>query len=184
MFDLGTVRLDTKRLTLRRITMDDVDAMYKNWASDPLVAKGAGWPKHENRLETEGIVSQWVENYLHAHTYHWVVVEKQSGEPFGTISAISVSEKNETCEVGYCFGQAWWDKGYATEALKEVLSFLLKDVGLFLVEAKHRRLNPASGRVMEKAGMLFEAVLKNRRYDQETGMREDLLVYTMERDGK
>jgi hypothetical protein len=48
--------------------MNDVDAMYENWASDPLVAKGAGWPKHENRLETEGIVSRWVENYLHAHT--------------------------------------------------------------------------------------------------------------------
>jgi ribosomal-protein-alanine N-acetyltransferase len=94
-----------------------------------------------------------------------------------------VSEKNETCEVGYCFGQAWWNKGYATEALKKVLSFLLNDVGLFLVEAKHQRLNPASGRVMKKAGMLFEAVLKNRRYDHDTGMREDLLVYTMERDG-
>lgn len=180
MKDLGTVTLETERLLLRRITMDDVDAMYETWACDPLVAKGAGWPVHQNREETARIISQWMENYDEPHNYHWVVIEKQSGKPFGTISGMSVSEKNETCEVGYCFGRAWWNKGYATEALKAVLRFLLEDVGIFLVEAKHRRENPASGRVMEKAGMRLEAALKNRRYDAETGVREDLLVYSIQ----
>ncbi|MCE5235212.1 MAG: GNAT family N-acetyltransferase [Clostridiaceae bacterium] len=181
MKDLGTVTLETERLLLRRIAIEDTDAMYENWASDPLVAKGAGWPVHQKREETARIVSGWVKEYEAPHCYHWVVIEKQSGKPFGTISGKCASERNETCEVGYCYGRTWWGKGYATEALKEVLRFLLGDVGLFLIEAKHRRGNPASGRVMEKADMRFEAALKNRVYDAETGVRDDYLIYSIER---
>ena len=182
MNDLGTLPLETERLLLRRITLDDANAMYENWASDPLVANGAGWPAHKKPEDTAALVAKWTEAYAKPHTYHWVAVEKSSSKPFGTISGMRVSEKNETCELGYCFGQAWWNKGYATEAAVAVLRFLLFEAGFFLVECMYRSNNPASGRVMEKAGMRFEAVLKNRRRDEETGLRSDLIVYTATRD--
>lgn len=35
----GTVTLETERLILRRFTMDDAEAMFRNWASDPEVTK-------------------------------------------------------------------------------------------------------------------------------------------------
>lgn len=46
-----------------------------------------------------------------------------------------------------------------------VINYLLDECEVHIVEAKHHSTNPASGRVMEKAGMIKEAVLKDRRYD-------------------
>ena len=46
-----------------------------------------------------------------------------------------------------------------------------------MVEAKHYSTNPASGKVMQKAEMQKEAVLKDRRFDEETGQYYDLICY-------
>ena len=47
-----------------------------------------------------------------------------------------------------------------TEALKAVMDFLFDEVGLNRVAACHDPNNPASGRVMEKAGMKYEGILR------------------------
>jgi len=35
----GTVKLETERLILRRFVLDDANAMFYNWASNPEVTK-------------------------------------------------------------------------------------------------------------------------------------------------
>ena len=70
----------------------------------------------------------------------------------------------------------------ATEALKSILDYLLNTCEFHLVEAKHYSLNPASGKVMDKAGMIKEAVLKERRYDSETNTYCDLIYYFKKKD--
>lgn len=42
----GTQKIKTPRLTLRRFTMDDVPAVYSNWASDSEVTEFLRWPAH------------------------------------------------------------------------------------------------------------------------------------------
>jgi [ribosomal protein S5]-alanine N-acetyltransferase len=54
---------------------------------------------------------------------------------------------------GFWFSPAVWGLGYATEALLEVLRFGFEERGLIRIEANHLAINPASGRVMEKAGL-------------------------------
>ena len=44
----GTQILKTKRLVLRPLSLDDAQAMYDNWASDPQVTRFMNWPTHEN----------------------------------------------------------------------------------------------------------------------------------------
>ena len=39
-------------------------------------------------------------------------------------------------------------KGYTTEALKEVMKYLINDVGIKKFRCSHAKLNPASGAVM------------------------------------
>ena len=48
MKDLGTKRLETARLILRRFTLEDAEKMYENWAGDPEVTKFLTWPTHES----------------------------------------------------------------------------------------------------------------------------------------
>ena len=96
----------------------------------------------------------------------------------GNISEFSVSVKNSNCEIGYCYGREFWGRGYATEALKAVLDHMLKECEMHIVEAKHYSLNPSSGRVMQKAGMIKEAVLKERRYEEASKTYSDLIYYS------
>ena len=48
MEHLGTIRLETERLILRRFTVEDAQAMFRNWASDEEVTKFLTWPAHRS----------------------------------------------------------------------------------------------------------------------------------------
>ena len=60
MKHLGTVELKTDRLILRRFTMDDAEAMYRNWASDPEVTKYLTWPAHANPEISRKDLERWI----------------------------------------------------------------------------------------------------------------------------
>lgn len=181
MKNAGTQTLETDRLILRRFTMDDAEEMYKNWASDPKVTRFLRWKLHDDVQETQKILAQWIPLYENDDCYNWVVELKDSHELIGNISVIKIRNDNHNGEIGYNYGSRFWGQGYATEALKAVIEYLLDVCEFHLVEAKHVSLNPASGRVMQKAGMVKEAVLKERSYDEATGIYGDWIVYTAKR---
>lgn len=58
-------------------------------------------------------------------------------------------------ELGYCVGKAWHGRGLATEAVQGLLSWARREWRRKLVVAGHFADNPASGRVLEKAGFLY-----------------------------
>ena len=55
----GTKMIETPRLILRRFTIEDVPAMYRNWASDPKVTKYLTWPTHENPEVSRQVLLDW-----------------------------------------------------------------------------------------------------------------------------
>lgn len=81
--------------------------------------------------------------------------------------------------MGYCNGSKFWGNGYATEALRMVIEYLLTECDFYLIEARHISGNPASGRVMEKAGMHKDAVLRERSVNKYTGERNDSIIYSI-----
>lgn len=180
MKDIGTKTIETKRLILRRFTVSDVDGMYDGWASDEKVTKYVSWKAHRDKNETQAIIISWIHEY-ERNSYNWAVELKENQELIGNISAISVKRRHNNCEIGYCYGSKYWNQGYATEALKAVIDYMLDKCEMHVVEAKHHSTNPASGRVMEKAGMTKEAVLKERRYNKETNSYCDLVCYSIKR---
>jgi ribosomal-protein-alanine N-acetyltransferase len=64
--------------------------------------------------------------------------------------------------VAYYLAEKAWGKGYMTEILKRVIDFCFDELGLNRVEADHFARNPASGRVMEKAGMTKEGLARQK----------------------
>ena len=55
----GTIQLETERLILRRFTIDDAPAMFKNWASDPEVTKFMTWPTHKDVGVSKWVLDSW-----------------------------------------------------------------------------------------------------------------------------
>ena len=93
MKHLGTVTLETERLILRRITADDSQAMFNNWASDEEVAKYVTWYPQENIETTKKIINSWVEQYKSDDTYHWAITLKNNDETIGMIDVVVMDYK-------------------------------------------------------------------------------------------
>ena len=175
---LGTKRLETERLILRKLELGDEIQVFNNWASDENTTLYVGWNPHTDINQTKEYIKECIEEEKEGK-FHWVVELKDTGELIGDIAVIEINKKHSNCEIGYSYGSKYWGKGYATEALRTVLEYLLNECEIYLVEAKHQKLNPASGRVMEKAGMKKDAVLRNRRINKITGQINDLIVYSI-----
>lgn len=163
----GTQTIETERLILRKAVLKDAEAMYRNWASDPEVTKFLTWPSHTSVLVTEEILKMWIKNYEESNFYNWVIELKEIHEVIGGISVVDLYEKQAAGDIGYCIGRAFWGRGITAEALKAVIRFLFTEVGMNRVAACHDVNNPRSGRVMEKAGMKTEGILRARGFNNQ-----------------
>lgn len=159
----GTKRIETPRLILRRYTLSDVSDMYRNWASDPNVTRYLTWPPHGSEEVTKAVVADWVSRYENGDTFNWAIEWKETGAVIGNIAAVYLDEAVDGAEIGYCLGRAFWGRGVMTEALRAVIDYLFDEAGMNRIAAYHDARNPASGRVMEKAGMKTEGVLRQSR---------------------
>jgi RimJ/RimL family protein N-acetyltransferase len=56
----GTVTLETERLILRRLELNDASAMFHNWANNPEVARFLMWTTHSDVVETDRILNEWI----------------------------------------------------------------------------------------------------------------------------
>jgi len=85
-----------------------------------------------------------------------------------------------SAEIGYWLGKAYWNRGIATAALRAVTEYALADLGLSRVFALPIAWNPASHRVLEKAGYRREGTL--RKACIKDGKIADMIVYARVRD--
>lgn len=156
----GTKRLETERLILRPFAESDGEAMFRNWASDPEVTRFLTWPAHESVETSNQIVALWASESQKPEVYQWAVELRGIGEPIGSIGVVRRNDAIAEAEIGYCIGKRWWGQGLMPEALRAVSRYLIAEVGMNRVCADHDVNNPNSGRVMEKAGMVKEGVLR------------------------
>ena len=161
MNQAGTQRLETHRLILRRFRIEDAEDMFRNWASDPEVTKYLTWPAHPNIDVTRMVLGDWIARYDDGRFYNWAIEMKDIGSVIGNISVVRLEEAIGETEIGYCLGQDFRGRGIMPEALRAVLDYLFDTAGAERIMAGHDTENPASGRVMEKAGMRPEGVRRH-----------------------
>ena len=157
----GTKRLETERLILRPFEASDGPVIFKNWCGDPEVTKYLTWPTHASVDVSIRMAAHWAEKSKDPDRYQWAIVPKALGEPAGSVAVISLREDIRQAEIGYCLGKTWWGNGWTTEAVREVIRYLIREAGFNRVQAFHDTRNPSSGRVMDKAGMTFEGILRD-----------------------
>ena len=154
--------LYTNRLILRPFKETDAEAIYKNWTFDNRVAKYCRWYPHSNIEMTQQLLNMWLEEAKSGFEYRWAILLNGTDDPIGAIDVVRLSGDNKTATIGYALAYNHWNKGYATEALKEVIKYLF-DNGLNVIEAEHHIDNIASGKVMEKCGMKYIGESKAQR---------------------
>jgi ribosomal-protein-alanine N-acetyltransferase len=100
-----------------------------------------------------------IQEYQNGNFRTLAIAEKISNELCGTIT-IDKHKFIPRVELGYWISIPHRNKGYASEAVKAVIEYCFSKLVLKRVQAVHSIDNPASGRVLEKAGMVCEGTLR------------------------
>ncbi|MCD6307611.1 MAG: GNAT family N-acetyltransferase [Candidatus Latescibacteria bacterium] len=166
----------TERLIMRPFSVDD-GPRVRDLANDRDIAVFTLELPHPYM---EGMAEEWIaehrEQYENGDNIVYAVVLAEPGELVGSVS-LKLNRRHERGELGYWIGKDFWGRGYATEACRELIRFGFETVGLNRIGAFHFTRNPASGRVMEKAGMRFEGTL--RQAVRKWGCFEDVNLYAV-----
>ncbi|MBL7790371.1 MAG: GNAT family N-acetyltransferase [Chitinophagales bacterium] len=95
----------------------------------------------------------------------------------GVIGANFNPTKSWAAEIGYWMGKEYRNKGYMTEALKQIIQICFQELKLVRVCACHDPINPASGKVMLNAGMELEGIFKS--YVMKDSVYRDSIYYSI-----
>ena len=106
----------------------------------------------------------------------YAIAERATGSVVGAIG-LGIVRAHALAELGYWIGVPFSNRGYASEASRALLDFGFSALDLHRIQARHFLRNPASGRVMEKIGMMREGVMRGaaRKWDR----FEDLAMYAV-----
>ena len=160
MKHVGTKTIETARLLLRRLELTDAEMMFRNWTSDDEVTRFLRWDAHKIIDDTKYMIEQWVNSYQDDSTYYWGIYLKD-GEMIGSVGITITSEYDFKGELGYKIGSRWWNQGYSSEAARAVIDYMFCNTDIERIDSVSSVENPASRKVMEKAGMQYEGLLKH-----------------------
>lgn len=104
----------------------------------------------------------------------WAITRRTDHSLCGAINLL-IDSAHQIAEIGYWIGLPYWGQGYATEAAHAAIRYGFETLQLHRIYATHLARNPASGRVMQKAGMRYEGRLREHFF--KWGVHEDLLYY-------
>jgi RimJ/RimL family protein N-acetyltransferase len=151
--------LETERLFLRPPVLDDAEASFQRYARDPEVTRYLMWRPHENVAVTQTFLRRCIQCWKDGTAFPWVVLRRQDDELAGMLE---LRIDRFRADLGYVIARAYWGNGYATEMTRAVVAWALGQPDIYRVWATCDTENSASARVLEKAGMQREGIL--RRY--------------------
>jgi ribosomal-protein-alanine N-acetyltransferase len=150
--DITLPTLTTRRLALRRLTVEDADAMFA-YLRDPALTEFVAWEHHASIERTVLYLMTVEAAYRDAGLLEWGVTARRGGTLVGTCGFTRIDPDHARAELGYTIGRKFSGRGYATEAAA---------LGLNRIEAQCAVGNAASERVLDKIGMECEGVLAGR----------------------
>jgi ribosomal-protein-alanine N-acetyltransferase len=152
---------ETPRLRLRRLTADDTAALHRIYG-DPETMRyigSSGRPTAD--LEATGRSLAFLLDHDELHGFSLWAVDERDGDPLvGICGLLLVEGRGPEVEAAYLVRRDRWGRGYATEALREVLRIGHEVLGLRRIVALSYPENEASRHVMEKAGMHPDGTLE------------------------
>ena len=155
--------LSTDRLTLRAIAPRDV-AEFRAMMSIPEVTRYANWPE----APSDDQANEWTRNLSDLSPSGkgcaWVIEERSSEAFIGAVHFNYFYWDWRVGGIGYEAHPDYWGRGFTTEALRAVVAYGHRFLGLNRIEAWTLPGNDASDRVLEKAGFQFEGVFRQKGF--------------------
>jgi RimJ/RimL family protein N-acetyltransferase len=156
------MRIETERLVLRRWREDDAEALARHADNRRIWINLRDRFPHPYTLEH---AREWIGRCLAAPDPPLELAIEHADEPIGGIGLQAMTDVARfTAEVGYWLGEAFWGRGFATEAVRRFTDYAFERFAFERLEAWIFATNPSSGRVLEKSGYQYEATLRRSAF--------------------
>jgi len=164
----------SSRLVLRPFVPTDAP-LVQELLSDAQIAEGTlriphPYPDGAAAAWIATLAPKWEEGRFAA----WALADTESDAVCGAIS-LRVTHAHRRAEVGYWVARAAWGQGYATDAVRAIIAYGFDVLELHRIEGHCYSENPASARVMQRAGMRHEGRVRGAVFRD--GVARDLELY-------
>jgi [ribosomal protein S5]-alanine N-acetyltransferase len=166
-----------ERISLRHVTTDDIGPLYLTWLNDPQVNQylEVRWDPQT----MESIRSFVMRMSGDPDTILLAIIENYTSQHIGNLKIGPINRHHQYADISYFIGnRAYWNNGFATEAIKAALHIGFSDLSLHSIRAGVYGANIASQRVLEKCGFTKRGAYPDELADV-TGQRQDHLLYSI-----
>ncbi|MDV4152375.1 GNAT family N-acetyltransferase [Clostridium sp. AL.422] len=171
--------LITDRLVIRPITEQDYSDICEYGCDEDTGKYMIYWPKSKENIRKfidECISSM---NSNNVTWYEFAIKLKENNKVIGNISLII---KEQFAEIGWISNSVYWNNGYMTEAVREIIKYAFHKLYITMIIATCTNKNRASYRVMEKCGMTKIKEEKNyKSMKQGIEVKYNKLTYCIEK---
>ena len=158
--------LETERLTLRRLTLDDAPFLL-GLLNEPSFLRHIGDRGVRTVEQAEAYLTKGPLDMYRSHGHGLYLVELREGAvPLGICGLIRRPALADV-DIGFAFKPEFWGRGYAHEAAAATLEHGRRDLGLERIVAIVAEGNEASARLCQKLGMRYERRVRLAPQDEE-----------------
>ncbi len=157
--------LETERLVLRKLDRDDLSDIIA-WEEAPNAQRA--------EVEARQLLDYCFREYRERGIGPWGIQLKETKAVVGNCGLPHIVFKNLCGEVNYYVAPRHRGKGLASEALKALLKFGFRDIGLTRIQARCELDNLSSERVMQKAGLRFEGMIEDAPSSKDPSPKQKL----------
>ena len=181
MPDEGFTELAGPRVALRRFHPDDV-AKFVAYRSSEQVARFQSWDAPYPREEGERFIQEIAKEHpdTAGEWFQFAVVLRSAGQLIGDCAALPHADDPRQCEIGFTISPEHQGHGYASEAVRLLLTYLFTARGKHRITACCDSRNTASIALLERLGLRREGHLRESAWAK--GEWTDDLVYALLRD--
>lgn len=153
--------INANRVSLRWITEDDVDALYRIF-SNTEVMRYWSTPPLTDRNAAVTLLHEIHDDFRAQSFFKWGVARLTDDTLIGTTTLFNLDSGNHRAEIGYCLDRAHWGNGYMNEALNALIAYAFEELDLHRIEADVDPRNTSSIRTVERLGFQREGYLRER----------------------
>ena len=150
-------RIATRRLILSRITPGDAPEAFAAYAADPAVTRFLSWSPAAAAADVARHFAAASAAWDAGRLFTWSLRLAASG---GLIGMADARVDAYMLNISYVIGRRYWNRGYATEAAEALCAWGEAEADVARIWAVCAAENPASARVLEKAGLVREGTLR------------------------
>jgi [ribosomal protein S5]-alanine N-acetyltransferase len=150
---------------LRHLEKSDLEILTR-YANNPKIAINLrdGFPYPYTLEDASSFFNMVISQKLVSN----FVIEYQ-GKFAGMIGLMPLNDVYcKSAEIGYWLGEAFWNKGIVTMAVKMIVDWAWKNLDIVRIHTGVFSYNPSSAKVLEKAGFTFECEFKNSIFKKGT----------------